>query len=267
VIVAALLLLAVSVAVACGGDDDEPEGGDVDVETTDTTDASPEGTDDEIEVVMSTFTPTPPDNTPESVRERERQQTAFAETQTAQPQTTATQPPDVTINPNTPVATIPSNAVRPPELVMGTSAGQQSGTIGSMNWYDPVRNAGYNGDTPYVQMPTGNLDWASDTEASFTVPESPYAVRSTQINVFVYDDNVAIPQNSQGQVIGDYVFARQTDPVDQEQIEGATISINPDLEPGNYIIEAVVTWDGPPELEAQYNEALFTQYVFVVTVI
>jgi hypothetical protein len=253
------MLFVVAVAAACGGDegDDDPESSPEAAATNDT--------DDGVDVIMSTFTPTPENNTPAALQTRSAQQTAAA--QSPQSDASPTAPPDITVNPNNPLATVPANAVKPPDVTMGTAGGQQTGMIGSMNWFDPDLNAGYNGDTPYVGLPQGSLDWASDTTASFTVPDSPYAVRSTQVNIFVYDDNVAIPQDAQGQVIGSYVFARQADPVQQTAIEGPDIRLEPETEPGNYIVEVTITWDGPPELEAQYNEALFTQYVFVVTII
>jgi hypothetical protein len=266
-LVCATLLLVVAVAAACGGDEgnDDPES---------TAGASPasddgdgDGDDDEVVVVMETFTPTPENNTPASVQTRIAQQTAFAETQTAQPDSPSTAPPDITVNPNTPAATIPPNAVKPPDLVLNTSAGAQTGSIGGYQWYDLEFNAGGDFDVPYVALPDNNLEWASDTTAELTVPESPFAVRSTDINVFVYDDNIATPQDAQGQILGDYVFARQTDPVRQETIQGSDITLTQDVEPGNYIFEVTVTWDAPENLEAVFESPLSTQYVFLVTVI
>ena len=261
-IVSAMLLLVIALAVACGGsnDDDNP---------VNDASASPsaDGEDGGIDVVMSTFTPTPENNTPASIQTREAQQTAFVETQTAGPNASPTSPPDVTVNPQTPVSTIPANAVKPPDLMMATSGGEQVASIGGFNWYDPELNAGYNGDVPYVALPNSNLEWASSTEASVTVPDSPFAVRSAEVNIFVYNDNVATPQNAQGQVIGGLVYARQTEPVQQMTADGANITLTPDVEPGNYIVEVFITWDAPAELEAAGGEPLSTQYVFVVTVI
>lgn len=260
----ATLLLVVAVAAACGGDEgnDDPDS---------TAGASPEADggdgDDEIVVVMETFTPTPENNTPASLQTRSAQQTAFAETQTAQPDSPSTAPPDITVNPNTPAATIPANAVKPPDLVLNTSAGTQTGAIGGYQWYDLELNAGGDFDVPYVALPDTNLEWASATTAELTVPESPFAIRSTEVNVFVYDDNIATPQDAQGQIVGDYVFAKQTDPVRQETIQGSDITLNQDVEPGNYIFEVTVTWDAPDNLEAVFESPLSTQYVFLVTVI
>lgn len=252
----AVILLLLAAVAACGGD----EGNDGDA--TDAT-GSPTRDGSGPDVVVSTFTPTPPDNTPAALQTRIAVQTQQATTPTpgGTPQQSGSP------QPGEPTPTRAGNEVRSPEVRLVTGTGELVGEIGSFNWYDAELDTGGKFDVPYVFLPNGNVDWPQGTTARLEVAESPYAIRSATLSFYSFDDNVAIPTNEQGNPItGGYAFLPQQDPLQQEQIAGPEITMSANVAPGNYIVEARVVWDGPADVEQSIGE-LTTQYVFVVTVL
>lgn len=252
----AVILLLLAAVAACGSD--EGSGDDATAVS-----GSPTRGNDGPDVVMSTFTPTPPDHTPEAVQTADALRTQQASSPTAG----TTTPSDGSPQPGEPTPTPAPNEVRSPEVRLVTAAGDLVGAIGSFNWYDAELDSGGKFDVPYVFLPNGTVDWPQGTTARLEVPDSPYAVRSATISIYTFDDNVAIPTNEQGNPItGGYAFLPQQDPLQREELTGATIETGVDVPPGNYIVEARVVWDGPAEVEQSIGE-LYTQYVFVVTVL
>jgi hypothetical protein len=127
-------MLALVAAVACGGDEgsDEP---------------TPAGQRTMV-ISQATFTPVPPNFTPEALQTRAALQTAYWQTATAQPSVAATAPPNVTM-PSAPIATAAPNEVRPPDALLRTSVGEVLGSIGSFNWVSLELQAGGNISVPY----------------------------------------------------------------------------------------------------------------------
>ncbi len=240
---AAVVLLLVAVVAACGGDDD----------------------DEGVVPVMSTFTPVPPDFTPEAAQTRSARETAFSQTQTAQPNVTATPPsgsPQGSPVQGTPRATLAPGEVRPPDAILRTPSGDTFGAVGSWNFYYADTDTGAKVDAPYVPLPDDAVNWPSGTTAQIEVPNSPYAVRSAAIDFYTYDENVALPQTTAGVPTGEIAFFPQTPPSQQAQIPGPTISVTIDLPPGDYLVSSRINWDAPATTEGE----LFTQYVYVIRV-
>jgi hypothetical protein len=246
-------LLLIGAAAACGGDDDDDTAGD--------------------RAVMSTFTPVPPDFTPEVIQTRSAQETAYSATQTAEPNVTATAPavtpvvgtPDGSPVEGTPQATAQPGEVRPPEALLRTPGGEVAGAIGSSNFLDPVLGSGASIEAPYVPLPSGAVSWATGSTASIHVPNSPYPVQSATVEIYSFDENVARPTQPDGTPTGELAFFPQTEPSQEFSIDGATLNLVTDVPAGNYIVSARIIWGAPPEIVAQFEEQ-FTQYVFVVRV-
>ena len=241
------LVLIAGAAVACGGDDD----------------ANPASEEVGPVVTLATFTPVPADFTPEALQTRSAQQTAFAATQTAQPDIEVTAPPEVTF-PTTPQATAAANQIKPAEAQLVTSGGQAIGSIGSFNWFDPTSGNGADVQAPYIDLPAEETTWAVDTAAQVVVPNSPYAVMNATVTMYDYGTNIAIPTNEQGQTLGTTpVFYVQEPAVYEDNLQGPALSIAPDVEPGKYVVSVVINWVTPAELQ----QPLHTHYIFIVTVI
>lgn len=211
---------------------------------------------------IATFTPVPPDYTPEALQTRAAQQTAWSQTATAAPPTTATPPP--------PVATQQSNRptpapgeIRPPDLILAATGGQVIGDAGSFNFCSEESNTCADVQAPWVALSGNGVSWATGTPARFTVPSTPYAVQSADVSVYPYDGNVVIPTDGQGNVSDKYAFIAQTPPADRQSIPGPDLLLNSNLTPGFYIIEMRVNWVTPEGVA----RPMFTQYVFVVEVV
>jgi hypothetical protein len=254
---AALSLVAVSIAVACGGSGDSSK-----------PTATPAAT---HEMVIATFTPVPPNFTPEVVQTRAAQKTAYIQTATAQPPASPTAP-GTNATPNTDAAACRpdagNNELRPPDLLLNSSGGTQCGSVVSWNWYDAQNDRGAN-----VQAPQGApisesvLNTAAGEPMTMTVPASPYAVENARIDVYTVDGNVAMPRDAQGQSIPglSLVFVPQTAPAWNTNIQGSNISFTPQLAPGQYIVAVRIDWAGPADVEAA-NQPLYTAYTFVIQV-
>lgn len=255
----ALFLVAAAFTAACLGDDRPGESGDINVRVT--ANRSGDDTDDSTPV-LATFTPVPPDFTPEAVRTRSALQTAAALTATAQAQVTATAPPSVTVNPFPVTGTIPLNTIIPPNVGLITSGGAAPSALGSYNWYDLRFNRGAEVTAPYVLLPDGGAQWAGGTEARLEVASSPYAVMSAEIKFFVFDQNVAIPTDQSGKPGDRPAFYAQTAPVRQLSLQGPDIRFTPEVGPGRYIVDMRVNWSTPTGLNP-----LWTQYIFIVDVV
>lgn len=253
-LVAAATLLAL-VAVACGGGGDDDEG-------TPGASTDPNGTPTRSgpEVVMSTFTPVPPDYTPEIMQTAAAQQTAYQQTATLQPQVTATVPPAVN-TPSGPVATVPGNQVQPPDVFLQTPGGRLQGSKGSYNWYDIELDTGAEVRAPYVILDQGSVLWASGTGGEIVVPDAAYPVQSVNVGFFDYETNVAIPQNTDGTLVGqDYAFYQQNPAVRSFDAQGPTVAFQPEVPSGTYIILVTVVWQN------DFNLPLQSTYAYVVQV-
>jgi hypothetical protein len=242
---AAAILLIVSLVAACGGGDDDD--------------------DDGVVAVLSTFTATPPDFTPEAIQTRSARETAYSETQTAQPNVSPTAPADISPVEGTPQATLAPGEVRPPEAILQTPGGEVSGAIGNSNFLDPEVGSGASIEAKYVPLPGGAVSWATGATATIDVPNSPYPVQSATIELYSFDENVARPTRPDGSPTGELAFFPQTEPSQQTPVNGPAISVASDVPPGNYIVSARIVWGAPPEIVAQFEEQ-FTQYVYVVRV-
>jgi hypothetical protein len=258
-LVLALVLFIGAFTAACMGDDDDPgDSGDLNAQI-----SPASGDDDDATPVLATFTPVPPNFTPEVVQTRSALETAAALTATIQAQTTATAPPAVTFDPNIPTPTgTPGNLIIPPGAGLATSGGIAPGSIGSYNWYDLRFNRGAEVQAPYVILPAGGATWAGGTLARLEVGESPYAVQSAEVKLFVMDQNVAIPTDQSGTPGDTPAFYPQTPPVRQLTIEGADIAFTPEVSPGRYIVQVRANWSTPVGLNP-----LWTEYIFIVDVV
>jgi hypothetical protein len=242
-------VVALVAAVACGVDEgsDEP---------------TPAGQRTMV-ISQATFTPVPPNFTPEALQTRAALQTAYWQTATAQPSVAATAPPNVTM-PSGPVATAAPNEIRPPDALLRTAAGEVLGSIGSFNWVSLELQAGGNISVPYVFVTESGTTLATGTSAQLVVPSSSFAVTGAGIALYNLDTNMVIPTDQSGQPIGtEPAFFPQESPVWEQRVEGANITIAPQAPPGRYILSVRVDFQTPDGLP----DPLFTQYVFAVNVI
>jgi len=255
----ALFCLAIAVTAACLGGDDKPEATHPPLHAT-VPGASTPG-DVSHTPVLATFTPVPPNFTPEVVQTRSALQTAAALTATVQAQTTSTAPPAVTINPNTPAATRPANSITPPNANLSTSAGAAPSSIGSYNWFEPAINAGAQVTAPYILLPDSGASWATGTNATLTVENSPYALLQAEVKIYTFDGNVAIPTDQSGNPGTTPAFYPQQAPARAFNVLGPDVSFTPEVPPGRYIVDIRVNWSTPTGLDQLYTEYIFTMDV------
>lgn len=205
---------------------------------------------------METFTPRPAIETPSVVTE----QTVVV----ASP-TLGTVTPD---RPREPTPTAGPNEIRPPELLLVTPAGQSVGIVAANAWYDPETET-FSGFefAGRVILAIDPIEWPSDSEATFDLLDSPYPPGTTEIAIYAYDQNIATPTNSQGQVMGtDPAFVRQTDPVTELELQGEPLTLSNPVPGGKYIVDVAIHWPLPPDIAEQLPEEAMTRYVFVVGV-
>lgn len=257
----ALFLVLAAATAACMSDDNSNrgQGGGINVQVTARSGGDGEG----ATAVLATFTPVPPDFTPEAIQTRSAYQTAGALTATAQGAITATAPPATTFDPNIPTPTgSPTTLIIPPGAGFSTSAGIAPGAIGSYNWYDMRFNRGAEITAPYVILPDGGANWATSTQGRLEIGDSPYAVQSAEIKFYAFDGNVAIPTDQAGNPGDTPAFYPQQPPLRQFAIQGADVVFTPDVGPGRYLLNIRVNWSTPTGLNP-----LWTEYVFIVDVL
>lgn len=243
-----LLLIGATVIVACGDDEGN-------------TPRSTRDDDGTPVVVLSTFTPVPPNFTPEVLQTRAAAQTAAVMTATAQPPTTATVPPAVTI-PSGPVPTVAANEIRPPDAVLQVLASSGTGSIGSYSWFDPDLGSGADITAPYVILPEQTVTWSGSPVAQISVPSAAFPVTSADIRIFSLAENTVIPTTQQGQVSSRLAFYATTAPLQQLTVQGAVITFTPSVPPGEYVIEVRIHFETPEGLQFPNQ----TQNVFTAVV-
>jgi hypothetical protein len=229
-----LVLTLIATGAACRGDGD---------------------TSDTLVVVKSTYTPRPAGETPAAATDVAASPTLVAPTPNG---------------PRQPTPTAGPNEIRPPELVLVTSAGQSVGLVAANAWFDPETET-FSGFefSGQVILATDPIEWPQDTQASFEVGDSPYPAGTTEVAIYPHDTNVAIPQNAQGQVMGsDLVFTKLTEPVQELTLQGPALTVPAPVSSGKYIVDVTIHWTVPADIAQRLQEDVqqeaMTQYVFVV---
>lgn len=220
--------------------------------------------------VMATFTPVPPDFTPEAIQTRAAAQAAATETAAVEPETSGT---PATTEGGTPAASTSCvaerqlNEIRPPDVYVTANGARACGNPGAYIWFDPDLGQGADVQPQQgVGVPEAGVRSSTGSSISLVASESPYAIESAVVSLFVYDENIAIPQDESGRIISETpVFVPRSEPVWSTNIEEGDITFTPDVEPGRYLLAARVNWDAPTEVEQAY-EPLYTSYLFEVTV-
>jgi hypothetical protein len=185
---------------------------------------------------------------------------------TVVPPTGSVTAPTFTVGSPTP--TIAPNEVRPPEGWLVAGAQRAIGAYGRYNWYRPDIDTGAQLDlVPYVILPSSALRVPNGTAMSVeTLQGTPYPVTGATVEIFTYSDNIAIPQDQQGNIVGEnYAFVEQQPPV-QEGRAGADLQFTPNVAPGNYIVRVDTQWQAPPEIAANLESPLHVEYVFLLEV-
>jgi hypothetical protein len=240
----AAVLLVAALLAACGSDEGLQE--------------PPSTATATFETIIATFTPVPPDYTPEILLTRAAEQTAWSLTATAEPPTTAT-PASGNMGGG---SQAPEGVLQPPTLIMIATGGQVAGDPGSYVWCEEATNTCADIRARWVDLSGSGISWAKDTPARFSAPASPYALVSADITIYPYDGNIVIPTDGAGNTADHYAFLAQTAPVFQQSLNGPDLLLNANLQPGFHIIEVVVHWQTPQGLPTP----LKTQYAFVVEV-
>jgi hypothetical protein len=247
-LVSVLLMIA---GIACGGDGNSGR-----ADSRDT-------------VSIQTFTPTPPDHTPEALVTREAQQTAWAQTATAQPAVTATPPVagtrvEGTREPAGPGTPNPEDEIRPPDMFLDTNGGQAQAALGSFNWCEIRLLQCASIQFGYLILEHGSVTWSAGTPGVITTPNASLAPLTAELALYLHDENVVIPVNASGQVIGDKpAFVALTEPAQTFSVSGPDISVTPDVPPGRYVLSVNMNWTLPEGATLP----LYTNYAFVVEIL
>lgn len=240
--VSALTIVLLVAGVACMGDDGPRRG---------------------PTFTISTFTPTPPDHTPEALVTRDAQATAWSQTATAAPAVTAT-PPGATTEPGAGQTPVGDDEIRPPDLILTTDGGQTRASVGSFNWCSSVMNQCADIRAGYVVLNEASGSWSAGTAGTITTPNTEFPPQNAEAMLYVHDDNAAIPQDETGTIIGsDLAFVPMTAPMQIETFSGTDMTMTPTVAPGKYILVVQVNWETP----AGVSRPLHTQYAFVVEIL
>lgn len=251
----AVLLIVPLLLTACGGsgdDDDRTEGG---------------------RVVMATFTPVPPNWTPEADPTIEAARTQVAEMQTATASApTPTAGPTQPVEPPTgnedvifPTPPGGAGAVYPPTSVLVTTAGRYiEATVGSYNWFEQSTQGGGSFNAPWIELTDASVVAVAGDVAILRFDAEAPEPETTKIEVYTVEGNTAIPTTVDGQSTDKPAFLRQADPVLSTTSEEVSPSFSLDVAPGNYFVLATVTWPMVPGVE-EYGDQM-TQYLYRVTV-
>lgn len=233
-------------------------------------------------VTSATFTPQPPGYTPppNPTTTFLKTQIAGGQTATADARASQTASPDGTAGGDTSVSpatggnsgqvifpTVPSGqqgAVYPPTSVLQVAERYIAGTVGSYNWVDPQSGVGFSGSAPWVELTDGSLPVVAGETVTLRFRDGAPTPVSTQIEVYTYNGNTAIPTTTQGVVSSKPAFVKQTDPTKTYTAQGANPGFTVDLAPQEYIVVATVTWPDVPGSE-QFGPKT-TQYAYRIAV-
>lgn len=232
-------------------------------------------------ITSATFTPVPPGYTPPPNPTTAALKTRIAEGQTATADARASQtasPDGSAASPASPsltgvggriiFPTPPSsgpNVIYPPASVLQVGDRYVGATIGSFNWVDKASGKGGGGVAPWIDLSEESLIAVPSETATLRFADGAPTPVTTKIEVFAYNGNVAIPTLSNGQPAERPAFVRQTDPLSSSIVQGADPSFAIQLQPGDYIAVATVTWPDVPGADPQYG-AQSTQYAYRITV-
>jgi hypothetical protein len=147
-------------------------------------------------------------------------------------------------------------------VILRTPSGDAIASLGSFNWYDFELLSGADVKAPYIDLPDGSATMATGSGFQIVVPDSPLAVASADTTVYTVEGNVAYPQDAQGVASNQLAFVPQTPASWQGSVPGPTITVTPQLPPGNYIVSVKINWQTP----ADFGVPLHTQYVFGLVV-
>jgi hypothetical protein len=213
---------------------------------------------------LSTFTPTVPGSTPETVQTAAAHSTERAATATyeaANPQPTAT------LQPGLPTSEVP--ALTLPKAVLSDGAGNIESTEGDFSWvYDDPNQTYARFAVPLMEFTEVALTTASP---DFTLEIPGVSEPATGIEVRAYDftANTAIPVDQSGQPGERLMFSPKEQAVAETTAAALGESFTLELAPGHYIFMADVTWPDyvhqPPNAAAQ-TFPIYITYVFNVII-
>lgn len=214
--------------------------------------------------VMSTFTPTVPGSTPETVQTAAARSTVRAATATyeaANPQPTAT------LQQGMPTSDAP--ALTLPKAVLSDGAGNIESTEGSYSWvYDDPNQTYARFEVPLMEFTEVALTTAGP-DFTLEIPDVDEAATGINVSAFDFEANTAIPVDQTGQPGERLTFSPKEQAVAETTAAALGDSFTLELAPGHYIFMAEVSWPDyvhqPPNAAAQ-TFPIYITYIFNVII-
>ncbi|HUG16082.1 MAG TPA: hypothetical protein VMM78_13820 [Thermomicrobiales bacterium] len=148
-------------------------------------------------------------------------------------------------------------------MFLNTNGGQAQAALGSWNWCEVRLLQCADIQVGYLILEHPSVTWSASTPGTVTTPNTSLPPLTTELGLYLLDDNAVIPVDPSGQVIGDDpAFVAQTPPVQQATVTGPDIELIPTVPPGRYVLSVIVNWTMPEGAPLP----LHTAYAFVVDI-
>ena len=246
-------LLLVAVACIGGDDDDQPSGINR----------------DNVDVVMSTFTPTSEADAANRQATQDAQETAVAATATYAFENPP--PPPPTRDPNATMAPQPTldpeaEGFRPPFTWLSDGVNMMYGVFGSYGMIDEVNQSYANVAAPFYDVGDDGLTVAPGSELEFILQEDVDPPTSMSVKIYTWADNSAIPTGTDGSIGDRLWFVPGAEPVSTTAIELDDMSFNMPGAPDRYVVLVELRWPHDERLPDPNQMPLFATYAFNIYV-
>ena len=246
-LVSVLTVVMLAITVSCGGGDDNSNSGDEN--------------DEERTYTIQTFTPTVPGSTPEALVTRDARQTAAAVSATE----IARNPPEVpaTMTPGGPLDE--AGGIRPPVVSLNADSGQMDGVFGSYGWIDEESESYVLIQAPFYDVGDNGLTVPAGGDMTFNILDEVDPPSEVNVSIFTWDENSAIPTDTEGNVGAHPWFAPRVAPVSTESFTAADPTFTMPDEPDRYVVQVEVRWPPDDRLDL-VQQPIFASYAFTVYV-
>lgn len=250
-LVTVMTVAMLTLAVSCGGGDSDSGDNDDEGNTRIVQTFTPEPTS-----TPTVFGSTPPPDMTQPARE-----TAAAITATAR----AENPPEPTVT-VTPGGPNPEDAFRPPATELSDGENQMDGVSGSYALVDEEAQTYPVIQAPFYDVGESGLTVARGGQLEFSFTEEVAPPIEARVSIYGWEENNAIPQDTQGNV-GTYpIFAQRVAPVSNETFPDANPTFSMPEELGRYVVMVEVRWPPDDRIDNPQLPTPFATYAFTVYV-
>jgi hypothetical protein len=247
-------LLVVAVACIGGDDDDQPAGSNR----------------NNVDVVVSTFTPTVEGATPPANATRDARETAVAATATwvaeNPPPPPPTRDPNATMIPQPTIDPEQEDSLRPPFTWLTDGVNQMYGVFGSYGIIDEERESYANVTAPFYDVGDVGLDVVPGGQLEFILQDDVDTPTSMTVSVYDWEENSAIPTGTDGSIGSHLWFVPRTEPVSTTSISLDDPTFAMPALPDRYVVLVELRWPHDDRLPDPVQYPLFANYAFTIHV-